>query len=176
MSGPAVPPTRGPEICGSVPHPPPPPPSPVIVRETVTLCVRLPLVPVITTEYVPASVVVSVETVSVVEPPVAMEAAVKWPVAPEGNPLTLSVSVPVNPLIAAVDTVYRALEPRAMLWKLGVAEMLKFGGGGGALRGGGEGEPGPGGNTQRVGLVPGDAGGHGGGLEGIAGGGAASTG
>ena len=73
-------------------------------KVTVVLCTKLPLVPVIVSVFVPAGVVVEVVTVNVEEPEPVTVAGLKLPLAPVGKPLTLHVTVPLNPLIAlAVD-------------------------------------------------------------------------
>jgi hypothetical protein len=66
----------------------------ISVTEAVWLSV--PLVPVIVNEKLPAGVVLAVVTVRVDEPE-ATEAGLKLAVAPVGNPLTLKLTVPVNP-------------------------------------------------------------------------------
>jgi hypothetical protein len=49
---------------------------------------------------VPGGVAAPVETVSAVVPDVVTVEGAKVPVAPEGSPVTLKVTVPVNPLAA----------------------------------------------------------------------------
>ena len=49
-----------------------------------------------------------VAIVSVEEPAPVREAGLKVAVAPDGNPLTVKFSVPLNPLSAEVATVYVA--------------------------------------------------------------------
>ncbi len=77
----------------------------VTTNEAVAVCDKVPLVPVITSEYVPTGVVLAVETDSVEVPPVAIEAGLKLAEAPAGNPLKASDSIPVKPFTAAVETV-----------------------------------------------------------------------
>jgi hypothetical protein len=60
-------------------------------------CERLPVVPVIVSVYVPIGVVVAVETVSGELPEPATDVGLKVAVAPLGNPLTLRLTVSVNP-------------------------------------------------------------------------------
>ena len=59
--------------------------------------IRLPLVPVIVNGKLPAGVVVLDVTVNVEDPDVVTDAGLKLAVAPVGSPLTLNVTVPVNP-------------------------------------------------------------------------------
>ena len=75
------------------------------MRVDVTVCVRAPLTPVIVKIYVPLGVVVAVLTVMVEEPGVLTDAGLKCAVAPIGSPLTLNVTVPVNPPNGVVVTV-----------------------------------------------------------------------
>ena len=56
-------------------------------------------------------VVDDVVTVSVDEPDAVTEAGVKLGVAPGGNPLTLNVTVPVNPPDGVTVAVYVVLAP-----------------------------------------------------------------
>ncbi len=67
-------------------------------RVTLALWLRLPLVPVMVKGYVPAGVEQLVETVSVEDPELLIEAGLKLGVAPLGKPLTPRLTVPVNPL------------------------------------------------------------------------------
>ena len=66
---------------------------------TVAECVRLPLVPVIVSGYVPAAAV-PVATVSVEVPDAVTEAGLNVAVAPAGTPLTLNDTLPAKPFIA----------------------------------------------------------------------------
>jgi hypothetical protein len=50
-----------------------------------------------------------------------------------GNPLMLNVTAPVNPLVRATLMAYVVPEPRLMVRLEGVAEIVKSGGGGGAV-------------------------------------------
>ncbi len=68
-----------------------------------------------------------VETVSVELPEPATETGLKLPPAPEGKPLILKLTVPVNPLEGATATVYMALVPGFTLTEEGVALMEKSG-------------------------------------------------
>jgi hypothetical protein len=49
------------------------------------------------------------------------------PVAPVGNPLTLNVTLPLNPFSAPTLTVYVVLPPAATVCVLGVALIVKSG-------------------------------------------------
>ena len=70
---------------------------PLMVSVTGTVWIRLPLVPVIVNGKLPAGVAVLVVTVIVEDPDVVTDDGLKLAVAPEGSPLTLKVTVPVNP-------------------------------------------------------------------------------
>lgn len=69
------------------------------VTESVTLvvCVKVPLVPVMVRVYVPLGVLVFVVTRRLDDPDVVIEPGLKAPLAPLGNPVTLSTTVPANP-------------------------------------------------------------------------------
>jgi hypothetical protein len=75
-------------------------------------------------------VALPVETVSVLLPAPATEAGLKLPLAPEGSPLTLNVTVPVKPFCAATVVVYVVELPATTDCDAGVAEMVKSGEGG----------------------------------------------
>ena len=66
---------------------------------------RLPLAPVMASVSVPVAVEAVVVTFKVEEPEPLIEAGVKLAEAPDGNPLTLKATVPVNPFCALVLTV-----------------------------------------------------------------------
>ncbi len=68
-----------------------------------------------------------VETVSVELPEPTTEGGVKLPVAPEGKPLTLKPTLPLNPLEGVTATVYMALVPGFTVTEEGVALMEKSG-------------------------------------------------
>src|SRR5438477_284237 len=70
----------------------------LMVRFTVLECVRLPLVPVMVSVNVPVDAVLRVETLIVDEPEPLSDVGLKLAVAPAGNPLTLRLTVPANPL------------------------------------------------------------------------------
>ena len=59
-------------------------------------------------------------TVNVDEPEPVIEAGLKLPLARRGNPLTLRLTAPVNPLPAATATLYAPLEPRDTVRLVGV--------------------------------------------------------
>ena len=69
----------------------------LITRNTVVLCVRLPLVPVIVRVYVPMGVEQAALTFIVKEDPENGKPALKVAAAPEGRPETVNVTPPVNP-------------------------------------------------------------------------------
>lgn len=66
--------------------------------------VRLPPVPVITKEYVPVRVLLRVDTVRVEVPDPGTELGEKLPVVREGRPLTLKLTVELNPPEAVTCT------------------------------------------------------------------------
>jgi hypothetical protein len=70
--------------------------------ETVAVCVRLPLTPIIVSVYVPAGVLALVVTASV--DVVVAGFALKLPVAPVGSPLTLSVTALAKPPVGLIVT------------------------------------------------------------------------
>jgi hypothetical protein len=80
---------------------------------------------VITNEYVPPGVVLDVFTVSVEDPEPVIVLRLKPDVAPDGSPLTLRATVPLNPPSDPTVTVYVVLTPGATLCVEGVAETLK---------------------------------------------------
>ena len=77
----------------------------------VALCVSAPLVPVIVRVLVPVGIVARVATDSVDVPAPAIEAGLNVPVAPAGNPVTLSATAPLNPFTAATVCVYALPAP-----------------------------------------------------------------
>ena len=66
-------------------------------RVTVVVLIAWALLPVIVSGYVPAGVEVLVGTLSVVDPEVVRLEGLNDAVAPVGSPLTLKLTVPVNP-------------------------------------------------------------------------------
>src|SRR5687767_13335169 len=72
------------------------------VIETVAVCVRLPLTPVIVSEELPGGVAALGVTVSVADAVAGL--GLKLPVAPAGSPLTLKVTAAVKPPVGAIDT------------------------------------------------------------------------
>src|SRR5438067_2425302 len=99
------------------------------VKFTVALCVRLPLVPVTVSVYVPAGVAELVVTDKVEEPEVVTDIGLKLPVAPDGNPLALRFTLPVNPFNALIVVVKVALFPALTVCDEGLAEIEKSGAG-----------------------------------------------
>jgi hypothetical protein len=71
--------------------------------------VSVPLTPVIVSGYDPAGVVVAVVTLSV--DVLVVGFALKLAVAPDGRPLALRVTAPVNPPLGVTVAVYVVLEP-----------------------------------------------------------------
>jgi hypothetical protein len=105
----------------------------VICSDTVVVCVRPPLVPVMvmvnTPVWVPGPLPVNV-SVDVPLPPVTL-AGLKLAVTPVGSALVESVTVPLNPLSEVIVTVVD-VEPLLDIVRLeGDALMLKSGDGGG---------------------------------------------
>src|SRR4051812_25099220 len=94
---------------------------------TVALRTKLPLVPVMVSVYVPACTLVVVLTVKVEEPDPLIEVGLKLPVAPAGNPLTLRLTLPVNPFNAPTVVVYDVPLPAVTVCDDGLAERVKFG-------------------------------------------------
>jgi hypothetical protein len=83
----------------------------VTVRLTEVEWLRAPEVPLMVTVDVPVGVFLPVFTVNVELPLPVIVVGLKVPVAPAGRPLTPSVTVPVNPLIAVTVAVYVVLPP-----------------------------------------------------------------
>jgi hypothetical protein len=69
----------------------------ITVKLTPAVCIKLPLVPVMVTGYAPSVVVELVVTVSVELPDPVTVAGTKLAVTPDGKPLALSVTTPLNP-------------------------------------------------------------------------------
>jgi hypothetical protein len=99
------------------------------LRVTLAVWVKLPLVPVMVSGYVPSGVVELVVTVSVEVPDPVTVAGEKLAVAPAGSPLALSVTTPLNPFSAPMLVVKVVAFPTTTVCELGVAVRLKFGGG-----------------------------------------------
>src|SRR5579859_5102423 len=72
----------------------------LICRVTFAECVRLPLVPVMVSVYVPATAELLVDTLRVDEPEPLTAVGFSEAVTPVGTPLTLSATLPLNPLSA----------------------------------------------------------------------------
>jgi hypothetical protein len=71
--------------------------DPDTTNVTVVECDRVPLVPEIVSMYVPAAVVVAVETIRAQVFGSTADAGTKLAVAPAGSPLTFTLTVSVNP-------------------------------------------------------------------------------
>jgi hypothetical protein len=67
------------------------------VSTTFAVCDKVPLVPVTLSVLLPLGVEVAVATVRVEEPESVTEVGLKLALAPEGKPLALKTTVPVNP-------------------------------------------------------------------------------
>ena len=94
-------------------------------KVTVTLRTRGPLVPRIVSVYFPGGVVALVATLSVVDPDVVTEAGLNVAVAPDGRPVTLNATVPVNPFTGVTVAVYVVLPPGCTVRDVGVLESEK---------------------------------------------------
>jgi len=76
------------------------------VRIVTAVWLRLPLVPVIVSVKLPFGVFVEVATVSLEDPePPLIDVGVKVAVASDGSPVTLRVTVPVNPPMGETERV-----------------------------------------------------------------------
>jgi hypothetical protein len=87
--------------------------------------VRLPPVPEMTREYVPVRVLLRVDTVRVEAPEPVTELGEKLPVVREGRPLTLKLTVELNPPEAVTCTLYVTEEPRLTVCEVGVTLIEK---------------------------------------------------
>ena len=63
--------------------------------------------------------------VRVEEPLPAILVGAKLAVAPEGNPVILSLTVPINPSVSAVEITTLALDPAVAVWDSDEAEIEK---------------------------------------------------
>ncbi len=75
------------------------------LRVTLVVWTRVPLVPVIVSVKVPVAAVLEGPTVRVELPEPVTVVVLNLACVPDGNPLTLSVTVPVNPFSAVIVTV-----------------------------------------------------------------------
>lgn len=76
---------------------------------------------------VPVLVDAVVLTVMVDEPEPVTVIGLKLAVAPVGRPVAVKVTVPLNPLMAAMLVVYCVILPCTTVWDVGVAEIVKSG-------------------------------------------------
>jgi hypothetical protein len=104
----------------------------VTVRLTVVACVAEVPVPVMVSVYVPAPALPAL-TVSVDDPPAVMLAGLRLALAPDGVPLTESVTPWALPLVTAVEMLEVPLVFCTRLNVVGLALMEKSFGGGGAV-------------------------------------------
>ena len=95
-----------------------------------TVCVRLPLVPVITTVYEPAATVLGIAIVSVLVAGDVIEVGANVAVAPDGTPLALNATLLLKPYRSFTDTVAVPLEVCAIVKLVGDTDNEKFGGSG----------------------------------------------
>jgi hypothetical protein len=79
--------------------------SPPTTSVTFTVCATGPLAPLIVRAYEPGGVAAVVETLSVVEPDAVTDPGLNEAVAPEGRPLTLKSTMPLNPVPPATVAV-----------------------------------------------------------------------
>jgi hypothetical protein len=93
------------------------------VTLTAKVLVRLPDFPVIVIFVVPAAAPAAADNVRVLEPVVL--AGLKDPVTPDGNPETLSATVPVNPFAGTTVMGFATLEPCATETVASPAEIVK---------------------------------------------------
>ena len=96
----------------------------VTTRLAVLVCESVPLVPVTVRVEVAAAVAVVVVTVRVEDPEAIAE---KLAVAPLGNPVAASVTVPVNPFFAVMVTVYVVEAPATTVCGELLTARVKFG-------------------------------------------------
>jgi hypothetical protein len=88
----------------------------------------VPLVPVTLIVNVPFVVVRVVRTVSVDDPGAATGLVENVAVAPDGSPVTARETLPENPPVVPMDTVYVALPPAVAVTDAGLRAIEKFGG------------------------------------------------
>jgi hypothetical protein len=88
---------------------------------------RVPLVPVIVSGYVPAGPLAAVAILNVDEPEPVTDAGVNVGVAPAGSPLTAKLTVPVNALSALVLIVKPIDEPAYTVCDCGLTVRVKSG-------------------------------------------------
>ena len=67
-----------------------------------------------------------VDTVRVVCPEVLRDTGLNEALAPAGSPVTLKLTVPVNPPLGVTVAVYVVLAPRYTVRETGLAEIVKF--------------------------------------------------
>lgn len=103
----------------------PPSPEAVTIKVTVAVSVSEPLVPVIVIVELPGGVLSVVATVRVELPDVLIEVGLNEYVAPDGSPLALRFTDPLNPFAAPTTTVYVAPPPELIESVLGVAVTEK---------------------------------------------------
>ena len=86
-----------------------------------------PLAPATANVAEPAGVVAEVETVSVDDPEVVMDAGLNAAVTPAGKPVALSDTAPLNPFTAVTETAYVVLPPTDTVCEAGDAATVKSG-------------------------------------------------
>jgi hypothetical protein len=97
------------------------------VSDTVVECDRLPLVPVIVIEYVPAAVPEATVNVAVELPEPLTDVGLNATVTPLGMPLAESETAEANPSTAPIVTVDVPFAPGATVSEPGFAEIVKSG-------------------------------------------------
>jgi len=97
------------------------------LRLVPVVCVRLPLVPVMVNGKVPVGEFAGVVMLSVDVPEPVTVGGLNVPVAPEGNPVTENVTVPLNALIPATVVVKVVPAPCRIDCEAGAAETVKSG-------------------------------------------------
>src|SRR5258708_7856604 len=94
-------------------------------KATVVERTAVPLDPLMVSVELAAGVLPEVVIVRTVVPEPVIVAGLNVAVAPAGNPVTVGVTVPLNPLIAVLLTVYVVLAPITTCWVAGVAATVK---------------------------------------------------
>lgn len=98
-----------------------------MVRVAAVECCKLPLVPVMVSVRFPLVALLDTRTVRVELPEPVIEDGLKVGVTRDPWPLTLRVTVPVNPFTPVMVTVYEPEVPRVTLSEEGDTEMVKSG-------------------------------------------------
>src|SRR5438034_148401 len=100
----------------------------VTSSETPVVCVAADEEPLIVSAKVPVTAASVVATVRVEAPPAMTDGGANAPVAPEGSPVTVRLTVSAAPEVTCVVTAYVVLDPWATVWFDGLALMEKSSG------------------------------------------------